>query len=84
MRQRVALYRDPAFNPAAAAAARDDTMQDSEDEDDGGDVPEARLCCTSVTLWLPQSIDGFPMGSPVACLPSRTVPGCTMMQEHRP
>ena len=40
MRQRVALYRDPAFDPAAAAAARGDAMQDSDDDDDGADVPE--------------------------------------------
>ncbi len=36
MRQRVALYRDPAFDPAVAAAARGDAMQDSDDEDDDG------------------------------------------------
>ena len=43
MRQRVALYRDPAFDAAAAAAARGDAMQDSEDDDDGADdVPEVR------------------------------------------
>ncbi len=44
MRQRVALYRDPAFDPAAAAAAHGDAMQDSEDDDDddGTDGLEVR------------------------------------------
>ena len=41
MRQRVALYRDPAYDAATAAAARGDAMEESAEEDDD-DVPEVR------------------------------------------
>ena len=43
MRQRVALYRDPAYDASAAAAARGDAMQET-DEDEDGSVPEVRVC----------------------------------------
>ncbi|PSC72831.1 60S ribosomal export NMD3-like [Micractinium conductrix] len=41
MRARVALYKDPAFNPAAAAPAPAGGMADSDEED--GDVPQVPL-----------------------------------------
>jgi hypothetical protein len=35
MRSKVAVYRDPEYDPAAAAAAREDAMTDDDGEDDG-------------------------------------------------
>ena len=39
MRSKVALYRDPEYNPAADAQLRDSAMTD----DDEGDLPEVPL-----------------------------------------
>ena len=39
MRSKMALYRDPGYNPAADAQLRDSAMTD----DDEGDVPEVPL-----------------------------------------
>lgn len=43
MRAKVALYRDPAYDPAVEAQRREAAMSDSEGDDEEGGVPQVPL-----------------------------------------
>jgi nonsense-mediated mRNA decay protein 3 len=60
LRSKVALYRDPEYDPSTAAAAREDAMTDDDEDDGVFDIPLEELLDDLAALTVEDGEDDHP------------------------